>query len=127
MRGLSEFTPPAAAAEYWPSFVDAVQRVHGKSVGWPAELDLGGLKFLEAAHIKDVLAFLRWAENPRDRVEPRTIFDRTHARPAGRHQRPGWRATPRRGLFNPFDHSFGERAGVEISVSSEHRRRLSAV
>jgi ATP-dependent DNA helicase UvrD/PcrA len=28
----------------------------------------GGLKFLEVAHIKDVLAFLRWAENPRDRV-----------------------------------------------------------
>lgn len=28
----------------------------------------GGLKFLEAAHIKDVLGFLRWAENPRDRV-----------------------------------------------------------
>ena len=28
----------------------------------------GGLKFLEAAHIKDVLAILRWAENLRDRV-----------------------------------------------------------
>jgi DNA helicase II / ATP-dependent DNA helicase PcrA len=28
----------------------------------------GGLKFLEATHIKDVLAFLRFAENPRDRV-----------------------------------------------------------
>ena len=28
----------------------------------------GGLKFLEAAHVKDVLAFLRWAENPHDRV-----------------------------------------------------------
>ena len=28
----------------------------------------GGLKFLETAHVKDVLAFLRWAENPRDRV-----------------------------------------------------------
>ncbi|HYU53378.1 MAG TPA: ATP-dependent helicase, partial [Gemmatimonadaceae bacterium] len=28
----------------------------------------GGLKFLEAAHIKDVLAFLRWTENARDRV-----------------------------------------------------------
>jgi len=28
----------------------------------------GGLKFLEAAHIKDVLAFLRWGENVRDRV-----------------------------------------------------------
>jgi DNA helicase-2/ATP-dependent DNA helicase PcrA len=28
----------------------------------------GGLKFLEAAHIKDLLALLRFAENPRDRV-----------------------------------------------------------
>jgi DNA helicase-2/ATP-dependent DNA helicase PcrA len=28
----------------------------------------GGLKFLEAAHVTDVLAFLRWAENLRDRM-----------------------------------------------------------
>jgi len=28
----------------------------------------GGLKFLEASHIKDVLAMLRWAQNTRDRV-----------------------------------------------------------
>jgi DNA helicase-2/ATP-dependent DNA helicase PcrA len=28
----------------------------------------GGLKFLEAAHVKDVLAVLHWAQNPRDRV-----------------------------------------------------------
>ena len=28
----------------------------------------GGLKFLEAAHIKDVLAVLRWGQNIRDRV-----------------------------------------------------------
>jgi DNA helicase-2/ATP-dependent DNA helicase PcrA len=28
----------------------------------------GGLKFLDSAHVKDVLACLRWAENPRDRV-----------------------------------------------------------
>ena len=28
----------------------------------------GGLKFLEAAHVKDVLAVLRWADNPRNRV-----------------------------------------------------------
>ncbi len=28
----------------------------------------GGLKFIEAAHVKDVLAVLRWAENPSDRV-----------------------------------------------------------
>lgn len=31
-------------------------------------LKFGGLKFLEAAHVKDVLAALRLAENPRDRV-----------------------------------------------------------
>src|ERR1700731_3739997 len=28
----------------------------------------GGLKFLDAAHIKDMLALLRFVENPRDRV-----------------------------------------------------------
>jgi Superfamily I DNA and RNA helicases len=28
----------------------------------------GGLRFLEAAHIKDVLALLRWAQNPRGRM-----------------------------------------------------------
>jgi DNA helicase-2/ATP-dependent DNA helicase PcrA len=28
----------------------------------------GGLKFLEAAHVKDLLSLLRWAENPRDKV-----------------------------------------------------------
>jgi len=28
----------------------------------------GGLKFLEAAHIKDLLSILRWCDNPRDRV-----------------------------------------------------------
>jgi DNA helicase-2/ATP-dependent DNA helicase PcrA len=28
----------------------------------------GGLKFLEAAHVKDVLALLRWIDNPRNRI-----------------------------------------------------------
>ena len=28
----------------------------------------GGLKFLEASHVKDVMCVLRWAENPRDAV-----------------------------------------------------------
>ena len=28
----------------------------------------GGLRFIEAAHVKDVLSVLRFAENPRDRV-----------------------------------------------------------
>ena len=28
----------------------------------------GGLKFLDAAHVKDVLAMLRFVENPRDQI-----------------------------------------------------------
>ena len=28
----------------------------------------GGLKFLEAAHVKDVISVLRWVENPQDRI-----------------------------------------------------------
>lgn len=28
----------------------------------------GGLKFLEAAHVKDVISVLRWCENPRDKI-----------------------------------------------------------
>ena len=31
-------------------------------------IKFGGLKFVEAAHVKDMLALLRWAENPSDRV-----------------------------------------------------------
>src|SRR5262245_50484338 len=34
-------------------------------------IKFGGLRFVESAHIKDVLAVLRWAENPTDRV---TVF-----------------------------------------------------
>ena len=58
----------------------------------------GGLKFLEAAHVKDLLAVLRWAQNPRDRVSgfraiqllpgigPKIaarILDNVHAAPPG--------------------------------------------
>src|SRR5204863_7167037 len=28
----------------------------------------GGLKFLEAAHVKDMLAILRWVDNPKNRI-----------------------------------------------------------
>lgn len=56
------------------------QAVLFRSSGHSAQLELeltrrdipfvkfGGLKFLEAAHIKDVLCLLRWAENPRSRM-----------------------------------------------------------
>ena len=35
----------------------------------------GGLKFLEAAHVKDLLAILRFAENPRDRVAGSRVLE----------------------------------------------------
>ncbi len=40
VEALSEYKPPAAAAEHWPAFVEAVRLVRGKAAGWPAELDL---------------------------------------------------------------------------------------
>lgn len=51
-------------------------RTSGHSVQIEAELTrrnvpyvkFGGLKFLDSAHVKDVLSFLRLARNPRDRV-----------------------------------------------------------
>lgn len=56
------------------------QAVLFRSSGHSAQLELelarrripfvkyGGLKFLEAAHVKDVLCVLRWADNPRGRI-----------------------------------------------------------
>ena len=61
-------------------------------------MKFGGLKFLEAAHVKDVLAVLRWSQNARDRIAgfrtlqllpgigPKTaarILDNVAAAPAG--------------------------------------------
>jgi DNA helicase-2/ATP-dependent DNA helicase PcrA len=44
----------------------------------------GGLRFLEAAHIKDVLGILRWAENARDSIAAfRTLQLLTGVGPAG--------------------------------------------
>jgi len=44
----------------------------------------GGLRFLEAAHIKDVLGILRWAENPRDSIAAfRSLQLLTGVGPAG--------------------------------------------
>ncbi|MGO8917448.1 MAG: ATP-dependent helicase, partial [Stellaceae bacterium] len=40
VAGLSAFKPPAAAAEHWPAFIEAVRLVRGRAAGWPAELDL---------------------------------------------------------------------------------------
>ena len=39
-EGLSDVKPPAAAAEHWPAFVEAVRLVRSRAAGWPAELEL---------------------------------------------------------------------------------------
>ena len=38
-EGLSDIKPPAAAAEHWPAFVEAVRLVRSQAAGWPAELE----------------------------------------------------------------------------------------
>ena len=50
----------------------------------------GGLKFIEAAHVKDMLAVLRWAENPTDRVTGFRVVQLL-AGPRPRHRRQGAR------------------------------------
>ena len=53
----------------------------------------GGLKFLDAAHVKDLLALLRFSENPRDRVAGFRILRPARAR---REAPTGCASTPRR-------------------------------
>src|SRR5437867_3586287 len=90
----------------------------------------GGLKFLEAAHIKDVLAVLRWAQNPKSRMAgfrvARALSHRADAGPARRDQRRGRRPASRRGLPDPVDHPLRQGPGMEGGVRAQRRRRLHA-
>jgi DNA helicase-2/ATP-dependent DNA helicase PcrA len=47
----------------------------------------GGLKFLDAAHVKDMLALLRLVENPRDRVAGLRLANQIHSGVASSHVR----------------------------------------
>jgi DNA helicase-2/ATP-dependent DNA helicase PcrA len=40
LRALSEFKPPAAAAQDWPDFAAMIGMLRRNTAGWPAELDL---------------------------------------------------------------------------------------
>jgi len=96
----------------------------------------GGLKFLEAAHIKDVLAFLRLAENPRDLVagirvlcllpgigpvKAQRLLDRLIA--FGHHDFAAWKAmTPARDAANiwpAFVHLMEDLATKQLSVAPQ--------
>ena len=90
----------------------------------------GGLKFIEAAHVKDMLSVLRWAENPADRVTgfrvlqllegigPATagkVLDRMGGRAPldalATFQPPAKAADPWRDLVTLLGHLHGETAG----------------
>jgi DNA helicase-2/ATP-dependent DNA helicase PcrA len=40
LDAMERFKPPAAAAEPWPDFVEAVRLLRSRAAGWPTELDL---------------------------------------------------------------------------------------
>ena len=70
----------------------------------------GGLKFLEAAHVKDVLAVLRLAENPRDRVAGFRVLQLMPG--IGPATRGAGRSTPWRGSARCGDGAGGFRAAA---------------
>ena len=81
----------------------------------------GGLKFLEAAHVKDLLAILRWADNPRNAVAAFRVaqllpgMGPAHARGAIEH-------------FQAQDHSFEALKGFEAPPQSANDwRKLTAL
>ena len=87
----------------------------------------GGLKFLEAAHIKDVLAFLRWAENPRDRVAGfRVVQLLPGAGPATAARVSGARRRADRSRQRPWPTSSRRRQRPSIGRPSSRRFALSA-
>jgi DNA helicase-2/ATP-dependent DNA helicase PcrA len=101
----------------------------------------GGLKFLEAAHIRDVVALLRWADNPRDRIaglrslqllagvgpriaaraldEVAAADDPAHA--LAHHTVPGAVATDWRGLAELFAQISGRTSPWPSELSAVHR------
>ena len=109
----------------------------------------GGLKFLDTAHVKDMLALLRFVENPRDRVAGFRVMQllpgvgpsvgAARPRPHGRRSRsargarPSIPAPPRAGddwtrlRRDAADHSFGQGrlAGRDSSVRGAGTSRIS--
>ena len=73
----------------------------------------GGLKFLEAAHVKDLLAILRFAENPRDRVSGFRVLQLM----------PGIGATTAEGILDQLETMAGDASLAEVRVpprAAEH-------
>ena len=87
----------------------------------------GGLKFLDSAHVKDMLAVLRFAENPRDRVAGFRIMQlnaRRRAVDGAARPRPDGRATPIR--FRLFRRFRRRRARATTGPASSRRFNIFA-
>ena len=131
----------SAATPLAPAPMARLRRYHGRASirqgGWPAELERARLWYephLERIHEDAVDPPCRPhpARADRERLSlPGAFPHRTHARSAGRYERPGGHAAPRRGLPDPFDDPFRQGPGMEVRVRAECRstaafRRISA-
>ncbi len=99
----------------------------------------GGLRFLEAAHVKDVLAVLRWADNPRSRLAAlrsarlvpgmgpasvRRLLD--HEGPLAEYKPPAAAATPWHALRSLLEQLRGPEARWPEDLLGARRRLVPA-
>ena len=113
-------SPPRAGAD-WSAFVETVANLRYSE--WPADLERARLWYephLDRIHedAETRRADLDPARADRRRLSiTRALSHRTHARSAGRDQRPGRRSPARRRLPDPVHDPFRQGAGVEVGLS----------
>ena len=130
---LATFAPPARATEHWraPSRADAAADI-------AADRLAGGVRSRAAVVSAAPRGALCRCRRPRRRSRSapahrrrlhvaRDLPHRPDARSAQRDQRRGGPAVARRGLSHPLDHPFGQRAGMEVGVRAQRRRRLHSL
>jgi DNA helicase-2/ATP-dependent DNA helicase PcrA len=127
MQGLGEVTPPARAAEHWPSFVDTLRLVRARAAGWPAELEFicrwyepHLQRIYEDAVVRqgDLMQLTQIGSSYPSRE--RFLTELTLDPPEVTSDEAGAPAA-RRGLLDPLDDSLCEGTGVEVGVCPERR------
>jgi DNA helicase-2/ATP-dependent DNA helicase PcrA len=134
---LASAPKPPRSGEEWTAFCAAIAQLRHSE--WPADLERARLWYephLDRIHEDaetrraDLIQLEQIASGYPSRhrhTDARADPDRTHARSARRHQRPGRRTAARRGLSDPLHHSFRQGPGMEIGVCAQCRRWLHAV
>ena len=125
-------TPPRAGDD-WSAFIKTVKRLQFRS-DWLARGTGGGTPLVRAASRSNSRRCCDAARRPDPaRADRRwvsltsALSDGADTRSAGRDKRPGGRAPARRGLPDPFHHSFGQGPGMEIGLRAQRRRRLHSI